>query len=106
MLTEIVALMHVKALDPKIPAGTYIGNSEGYPAAGTVWQDTIQIVAKNFPKAVAKGVFPNNGVQDTIRGRIDARKSEEVFGFKFLNYEEQVKSVVTHYLELAGEEVA
>jgi hypothetical protein len=36
--------------------------------------------------------------------RVDARKTEEVMGFKFLSYEEQVKSVVAHYIELKGEE--
>jgi hypothetical protein len=91
--------MHVKGLDPKVPAGTYISNSEGYPGAGTVWQDATQIVAENYPEAVAKGTFPNNGIQGTRRGRVDARKSEEVFGFKFLSFKDQVKSVASHYLE-------
>lgn len=96
-----IAFMHVKALDPKILAGSYVGNSEGY--AGTVWQNATRIVAENFPKAVAKGIFPNDGTQPTRRLRVDARRTEEVMGFKFLSFEEQVKSVVSHYLELRGE---
>ena len=102
----LVAFMHVKALDSDIPAGTYIANSEGYPGAGTVWQDAMQIVAKNYPKAVANEIFPNDGVQETRKGRVDARRSEELFGIKFLTFEDQVKSVANHFLQLAGEEVA
>lgn len=98
--------MHVKALDAIIPAGTYIANSEGYPGVGTVWQDATRIVAENYPEAVAKGTFPNNGIQDTRRARVDARKSEEVFGFKFLTFEDQVKSVAAHYLELSVDKTA
>ena len=96
-----VAFMHVKALDPKVPAGSYVGNSDGY--AGTVWQNATRIVAENFPQAVAKGVLSNDGLQPTRRLRVDARKTEEIMGFKFLSYEEQVKSVVAHYIELKGE---
>ncbi|KAJ5770048.1 NAD(P)-binding Rossmann-fold containing protein [Penicillium nucicola] len=96
-----IAFMHVKGLDPKVPAGSYIGNSDDY--AGTVWQNATAIVAEHFPKAVENGVFPNNGLQPTRKIRLDARKTEEVMGFKFLSYEEQVKSVVGHYLELKGE---
>jgi nucleoside-diphosphate-sugar epimerase len=96
-----VAFMHVKALDPQVPAGSYVGNSDGY--AGTVWQNATRIVAEHFPKAVARGVFPNDGLVPTRRLRVDARKTEEIMGFKFLSYEEQVKSVVGHYIELNGE---
>ena len=70
--------MHVKALDPKIPADTYIAASDGY--AGAVWQNAIRVVAENYPEAVEKGIFANNGKQETARGRVDAKKSEEVFG--------------------------
>ncbi|OBT40675.1 hypothetical protein VE00_08683 [Pseudogymnoascus sp. WSF 3629] len=98
-----VAFMHVKALDPKVPAGSYVGNSDGY--AGTVWQNATRIVAEHFPQAVTKRVVPNDGLQPTRRLRVDARKTEEIMGFRFLSYEEQVKSVVAHYIELKGEKV-
>lgn len=97
-----VAFMHVKALDPKVPAGSYVGNSDGY--AGTVWQNATRIVAEHFPLAVSKGIVPNDGLQPTRRLRVDARKTEEIMGFRFLSYEEQVKSVVAHYIELKGVE--
>ncbi|KAJ5647836.1 putative oxidoreductase [Penicillium lividum] len=93
-----VALMHVKALDSKVPAGSYIGNSGG--KAGTVWQDATAIVAQAFPEAVAKGILPNDGLQPTKKFRIDAQETEKVMGMKFLDYTYQVKSIVNHFLEL------
>ena len=95
-----VAFMHVKALDPTIPAGTYVANSEGY--AGTLWQKAARIVAEAFPAAVAKGLLNPDGVQPSLSTRLDASLSEQVFGFKFKRFDEQVKSVVEQYLELLG----
>jgi dTDP-4-dehydrorhamnose reductase len=97
----VVALMHVKALDLKIPAGIYIVNSDG-----TFWQDANRIVAENFPEAVVKNIPPNKEAQDTGKARIDAKRSEEIFGFKFLTFEDEVKSIVSHYLHLLGEKTA
>lgn len=96
-----VAYLHVKALSKIIPAGLYIAESEG--VEGTVWESTLDIVAKHFPKAVKKGVLPNNGTVVTRKLPIDASKTERTFGMKFLSYEEQVKSIGRHYLELLGE---
>ena len=92
--------MHIKALDSKILAGTYIANSEWY--TGTVWQNATRIVAENYPGAVKNGTFVNSGIQETRRGRVDPSKSEEVFGLKLLDFEDQVKSVALHYLELVS----
>ena len=86
-------------LTPRFP-GTYIASSEDY--VGTVWQDATKIAAEKYPEAVKKDVFVNNGTQETRRAKIDVRRSEEVFGFKFLTFEDQAKSVATHYLELLG----
>lgn len=60
------------------------------------WQDATKIVAEKFPEAVAKGILPNNGIQDTRIAKIDRKRSEELFGFKFKTIEEQVESVVGH----------
>ena len=100
-----VAKAHFLALDPKIPGNShFILSSNGMD--GTVWGQAIGIVAKNYPRAVATGTLLNNGVVETVRLKINARKAEEAFGLKFLNYEEQVKSVTGHYLELVGSEAA
>ncbi|RDW73281.1 NAD(P)-binding protein-8 [Coleophoma cylindrospora] len=100
-----VARLHVEALNPQIEGGqNFLAVSGG--EHGTVWSDALDIVNRNFPKAVAKGVLPNNGTSITKRIKVDASRTEKVFGFKFLSYEEQVKSVTKQYLELLGEEVA
>lgn len=96
-----VAFIHVKALDPSVPAALYIANSEGY--AGTVWQNATRIIAEIFPKAVAKNLLSREGKQPTLRTRIDASLAEQTFGLKFMGFDEQVKSVVQHYLQLLGE---
>ncbi|EHK96112.1 NAD(P)-binding Rossmann-fold containing protein [Glarea lozoyensis ATCC 20868] len=100
-----VAWLHVHSLDPKIEGNqNFLAVSEG--ERGTVWEEAIEIVKRNFPKAVEKGILPNNKPAQTKRTKVDASRTEKVFGFKFLSYEEQVKSVVEQYLTLLGEEVA
>jgi nucleoside-diphosphate-sugar epimerase len=100
-----VAWVHVESLK-----STTAGNQNFLLAAegekGTKWEEAIGIVNRNFPQAVKKGVLPNNGIAVTKRTQVDASRTEKVFGFKFLSYEEQVKSVVKQYLELSGEVAA
>lgn len=100
-----VARLHVEALNPGIEGGeNFLAISEG--ERGTVWEEAKEIVDRNFPEAVKKGILPNDGPAKTKRTKTDASRTEEVFGFKFLSYEEQVKSVVKQYLTLLGEAVA
>jgi nucleoside-diphosphate-sugar epimerase len=100
-----VAKAHILALDPKVPSNSdFILSSGGLD--GTLWKDATDIVARNFPQAVAIGILPNSGTMETTKMRVDASKTEEAFGFKFLNFEEQVKSVTSHYLELVGANAA
>jgi nucleoside-diphosphate-sugar epimerase len=98
---EDVAKLHVLALDPKIPGSeSFLAISEG--EKGTKWDEYQDIVKRNFPEAVAKGVLPNNGPALTKRTKVDASRTEKVFGIKFLSYEEQVKSLVKQCLSLIG----
>ena len=98
---EDVARSHVQALDESIPAGFYLLSYNPDDAIrGTQWEDIAPVVQKLFPKAIEKGSLPQPGKGATAELRIDGRKAEKVFGFKYLNLEEQVKSVVGHYLEL------
>ncbi|KAH7360239.1 hypothetical protein BKA65DRAFT_576853 [Rhexocercosporidium sp. MPI-PUGE-AT-0058] len=98
-----VARLHVEALDPRIEGDqSFLAVSEG--ERGTRWEEALEIVQRNFPEAVRKGVLLNNGKAATKRTRVDSRRTEEVFGWKFQSYEEQVKSVVRQYLSLIGEE--
>jgi len=100
-----VARIHVEALDPKVEGNqNFLAVSEG--ERGTRWEEAIEIVNRNFPEAVKKGILPNNGKASTKRTKVDASRTENVFGFKFQSYEEQVKSVVKQYLGLLGEVAA
>jgi hypothetical protein len=42
-------------------------------------------------------------VQPTRKVRLNARRTEEVMNFKSLSFEEQIRSVVKHFIELKGE---
>lgn len=95
---EDIVRLHVEALKPSIPAGDYIGSSGG--VAGTQWEKTNEIVARAFPEAIKKGIFPNDGHFPSYSTHVDAAPTEKVFGWKFQDFESQVKSVVGHYIEL------
>ena len=93
-----IAKMHVLALDPKIPGGQlFLGVSEN---SNTRWEDAFDIVKKHFPKAVEDGTFPLNGSNPTKRLIFDNEYTKKTLGIEFVNFEEQVKSVAGHYLEL------
>lgn len=102
---EDVARLHVEALNPAIPGNqSFLAVSEG--ERGTRWEEALEIVRRNFPKAVESGVLKNNGTAKTKRTKVDASRTERVFGWKFQSYEEQVKSVARQYLGLVGVEAA
>jgi nucleoside-diphosphate-sugar epimerase len=92
---EDVARSHVQALDSTIP-----GNRSYILSQSTRWDDVKRIVETNFPGAVDTRVLPKCGTASTHEIEFDASLTEEVFGFTHLGFEEQVKSVVAHYLEL------
>ncbi|KAK4085030.1 uncharacterized protein Triagg1_20 [Trichoderma aggressivum f. europaeum] len=98
-----VARLHVLALDPKVESGQdFLAASQ--PLEPFQWSDAASIIKKHFPKAAADGIFQLDNVEKVVtrQAKVDSTKAEKLFGFKFKNYEEQVQSVVSHYLELAG----
>lgn len=98
---EDVAYVHIAALDPAIPGNQSFGaNSHG--VAGVQFDDQLDIVRKHFPKEVESGVFPMGGSQKSNLVRFNASRTEEVFGFKFKNFEEQIVSVAGWYAEVAA----
>ncbi|KAK5119938.1 hypothetical protein LTR85_007014 [Meristemomyces frigidus] len=93
------ARVHVLALNPEVAGNqSFLTVSDG--PDGTIWEDSLKHVKKHFPKAVADGSLPNNGTAPTVKNNFDASKTEKTFGFVHKSYEEQVVSVVGHYLEL------
>lgn len=96
-----VAKAHVAVLNPQIVGNQgFILSSGGL--RGTRWEDSFDVVAKNYPDAVQSGTLANNGKITTKPIKIDAGNTEKTLGFQFQPFEEQVKSVVSHYLELVG----
>jgi len=94
-----VALAHIKSLDSKVPGNQgYLLVTGGLE--GTHWEDEFDVVARHFPNAVADGTLSNNGKILTAPVKIDESASEKALGFKYRGFEDQVKDVVEHYLEL------
>lgn len=97
-----VALMHVHSLRQNIPGNQEFLASSEHPD-GIEWARIFDIIEAKYPKECAEGVFkttterPLTGVM-----RVSSTKAEEAFGIKFKSFEEQVLSVVGHYLELLG----
>ncbi|UPL02810.1 hypothetical protein LCI18_013744 [Fusarium solani-melongenae] len=96
-----VARAHIDALNLVIRGNrNYLCSSGG--VEGTTWDDAKDIVRRHFPKAVADGTFPLQGSQPSRPIRLDSSETEEAFGWKFASFEEQVKSLAEHYLELSA----
>lgn len=99
-----VAEMHLLALDKdKVKGG------EDFLASCTdgkegQWADCLEIARRRFPEAVDDGRLKLVAPEDapTVPNPVSNKKAREVMGIKFKSYEEQVVSVVEHYLELLG----
>ncbi|KAG8416293.1 hypothetical protein J3458_006886 [Metarhizium acridum] len=98
-----VAKMHVLALDPKVA-----GNQDFLAASaepGSVdWAESFEIVKRRYPEEYADGVFKFDSIAKpaTTVARVDSTKATRVLGVQFKPFEEQVVSVVDHFLELIG----
>ena len=72
-----VARPHVEALDSEIEGNlNFLAVSDG--ERGTRWERTIDVLNRNFPKAVKKGIRPNNGHTSTKRTKVYASHIEKV----------------------------
>ncbi|KAI0509500.1 hypothetical protein F5B22DRAFT_648925 [Xylaria bambusicola] len=92
-----VAKAHVLALQPSVPAGRYLLDSEG-PTA-TNWSDAMPIVKKYYAEAVPS-VFAEDAKPFEIKMVLDNAKAEKAFGIKFKSFEQQVKDTAGFYLSL------
>lgn len=94
-----VAQVHVGALDPKIEGSqAFILSSDGLN--GATWEDAIDVIKKHFPEPLADGRLKSTGKQPTAIVRIDASKTEKTFGIRLSSFEDQIKSLVSQYLEI------
>ncbi|KLU85178.1 hypothetical protein MAPG_04208 [Magnaporthiopsis poae ATCC 64411] len=72
----------------------------------TTWNDARDIARRRFPEAVESRLLVAKGSVDTTPLPVDASLTEEVFGFKFASFEEQVVSTVSHFLDLRMQQKA
>lgn len=100
VLIDDAAQVHVSALDPKVPGNqAFIATADGID--GMVWENGIKVIKEHFPEAIAQGLLKTTGKQPTVAVRVDSKKTEDTFGIKFAGYEQQIKSLVGQYLEVA-----
>ena len=95
-----VARAHIDALNPSIPGNRRLLCSSG-GLQGTFWDDAKDIVQRLYSKQVSENLFPLTGTSPSRPIRLEASDTEQLLGWKFAGFEEQVKSVVDHYIELA-----
>lgn len=90
-----VARAHVLALGKSVE-----GNQSFVVNSPMQWEDVAGTLEKSFKVAVEKGMLSMEGEQRTAHIDIQGDKTEKTLGFRYLSFEEQVKSVVGQYLEL------
>lgn len=97
---EDVANLHIWVLDPSIADNQDFLASNPEPFT---WGQSFDIVKKRYPEQYAAGLFKIDGAQppDGDKFSVDSAKAMKRFGFQFKTFEEQVTSVVDHYVELA-----
>lgn len=101
VLGSDVAKVHVLALDSRVVTP---GNHSFNASTPIVWDDAIDVLRRKFAAEVEAGHFSLDGTQPTLPIKMDASGTEEVFGFKFASYEEQVEQVARQYLDLLAKE--
>ncbi|KAJ4989203.1 NAD-binding rossmann-fold containing protein [Stagonosporopsis vannaccii] len=95
-----VARAHIDALNPSIPGNRRLLCSSG-GTQGTTWDDAKEITRRLYSKQVSEGLFPLTGTSPSRAIHLDASETEQLLGWKFTGFEEQVKSVVDHYIDLS-----
>ena len=94
------AELHVRALDEKVN-----GDQNFIASAGpVVWNDVNEIVKNEFGEKARECGLKLGGKMDTRRLDFDATETNKEFRVDWVPFEEQVKSVVGHYLEVEGGE--
>jgi hypothetical protein len=52
------------------------------------WSDALVYTAERYPKAIEAGVFPNDGVQPTLRVVINSSRMRKFFDVEFKGFKE------------------
>lgn len=99
-----VAIMHVLALDPKIQGNQdFLAASPG--PGWNNWSESFGIIQKCYSKQYDEGIFrfEFGSPPVTVPVQVSSEKATKTFALKFKSFDEQVSSVVDHYLELLGQ---
>ncbi|KAL8688827.1 MAG: hypothetical protein Q9218_005354 [Villophora microphyllina] len=72
--------------------------------SGSPWYEAKDVVKKGFMEDVKKGWLSLSGEQPVNRVMIDDKRTVQVFGIKFIEFEQQIKDVVGQYVELRAKE--
>lgn len=64
------------------------------------WNDAKAVAERLFPEAVAKKILVSSGDIGTTHIPIDSSETEETFGFRFRNFDDQLYSLISQFLEL------
>lgn len=94
-----VARAHVDALDAAMPGNRRLLCTSG-GQQGTTWDDVKDIASRLYGEQISKGMFTLTGTSPSRPLRLNAAETEKLLGWKFAGFEEQVRSVVDHYVEL------
>jgi hypothetical protein len=91
-----LARIQIEALDEEKVKGSqsFFVHSDRF-----AFDDAIEITKRNFPEAVATGVFPLGGSVPSIYQNIDSSSTVKTFG-SLATYEESVKALLANYLAL------
>lgn len=96
-----VALAHVKSLDLRVPGNQgYLLVSRG--VGGSPWNTAFDVARREFAAAIDAGTLVGVGSVNVVPVNYNASKSEGALGFQFRSFEEQVRDVLGHYVELAN----
>ena len=95
-----VSRVHVASLSPDI-AGNQSFLVAGNGINGTRLDDGKDFAKQHFPDEVMGGFLPCAGSLPTHPAKIDASKTEEVFGFQHQNFESMVRDLIPAYLAVA-----
>jgi nucleoside-diphosphate-sugar epimerase len=92
-----VAKAHLSGLESSVPGNRDYILSSDVPE-GICWEDAEDVVKRNFPEAVEKGILKLEGSMALRPWRLDTKETEEAFGWKPISFRETVKELVEQYL--------
>lgn len=97
---EDVAKAHVLALLPDVAKNGDNLLIAGNGGVSFPWQDVVDVINREYPDAVKKGLLTPKAEDQEIGIDYDVASSEAALGFKFAGAEEMTKSLVDQYLTL------